>query len=103
MRSGTIRRAAKEKMAMPELVLIVLCVVGAFALGMRRAPLWAWTLGLAAAMLAWQSGALHGETHALALGWLGTAGWVLAAILAALCVPAIRRAMLVRPLFQLVK
>jgi len=88
---------------MPELVLIVLCVAGAFALGMRRAPLWAWVLGFAAAMLIWQSGALHGQPHALAQGWLGMAGWVLAAILAALCVPTIRRGLLVQPLFQLVK
>jgi acyl-CoA dehydrogenase len=90
-------------MAMPELVLIVLCVVGAFALGMRRAPLWMWALGFAAAMLVWQSGALHGETYLPAPGWLGTAGWVLAAVLAALCMPAIRRALLVQPLFRLVK
>src|SRR4026209_2609330 len=63
--------------AMPELVLIVLCVVGAFVLGMRQAPLRTWVLGFAAAMLIWQSGALHGEPHALDPGWLGTAGWVL--------------------------
>ena len=88
---------------MPELVLIVLCVVGAFVLGMRQAPLWTWVLGFAAAMLIWQSGTLHGEPRALEPGWLGTAGWVLAAILAALCVPSIWRALLVRPLFQQVK
>jgi acyl-CoA dehydrogenase len=90
-------------MAMSEVVLIVICVVAAFALGMRRAPLWMWVLGFAAAMLVWQSGALHGALHAPAPGWIGTAGWVLAAILALLCVPAIRRALLVQPLFQLVK
>jgi acyl-CoA dehydrogenase len=88
---------------MPELVLIVLCVVGAFILGMRRAPLWAWTVGLAAALFLWQSGALHGELDAPAPGWLGIAGWGLAAILAALCVPGIRHAVLVRPLFQQIK
>jgi acyl-CoA dehydrogenase len=89
--------------AMPELVLIVLCVVGAFVLGMRRAPLWAWTAGLAAALLVWQSGALHGELHGLAPEWLGSAGWVLAAVLAALCVPGIRHSVLVRPLFHKIK
>jgi acyl-CoA dehydrogenase len=88
---------------MPELVLVGLCVIGAFALGMRRAPLSAWTLGLAAALLVWQSGALHGESHALEPGWLGTAGWALAGLLALLCVPTIRRALLVRPLFHLIK
>src|SRR5262245_20926397 len=88
---------------MPELVLIVLCVIGAFILGMRRAPLWAWTVGLVAAMLVWQSGVLYGTVDALAPGWLGTAGWVLSAIMAALCVPAIRTALLVRPLFHGIK
>ncbi|MFZ1105156.1 MAG: acyl-CoA dehydrogenase [Hyphomicrobiaceae bacterium] len=88
---------------MPELVLIVLCLIGAFALGMWRAPLWAWTAGLAGAMLVWQSGVLHGAPQMLAPGWLGAAGWVLAGILAALCVPAIRTAILIRPLFHMVK
>src|SRR5215470_7272846 len=87
---------------MPELVLIVLCVIGAFALGMYRAPLWAWTAGLAAALLFWQSG-VFGTTPWAALGWLGTAGWVLAAVLAALCVPSIRHSVLVRPLFHAIK
>jgi acyl-CoA dehydrogenase len=89
--------------AMPEVVLLVLCVIGAFVLGMRRAPLWAWTAGFAVAMLLWQSGALYGEPHALAPGWLGAAGWVLAAVLAALCVPAIRHSLLVRPMFHTIK
>jgi acyl-CoA dehydrogenase len=70
---------------------------------MRQAPLWAWTAAFAAAMLIWQTGALHGELHGLAPGWLGTVGWVLAAVLAALCVPSIRRAVLVKPLFGAIK
>jgi acyl-CoA dehydrogenase len=89
--------------AMPELVLIALCVAGAFILGMRRAPLWTWTAGLAAALLLWQSGLLNGAPHGLAPGWLGGAGWVLAAVLAALCVPAVRHTALVRPLFHIIK
>ena len=88
---------------MPELVLIVLCLVAAFVLGMRQAPLSAWTAAFVAAMLFWQTGALHGDFHGLAPGWLGTAAWVLAAVLAALCVPSIRRAILVRPLFAGIK
>jgi acyl-CoA dehydrogenase len=46
---------------------------------------------------------LHGEPHALAPGWIGTAGWMLAAVLAALCVPSIRHSVLVRPLFHQIK
>jgi acyl-CoA dehydrogenase len=88
---------------MAELVLIVLCVIGAFVLGIRRAPLWAWTAGLAAAMLVWQTGLLHGTPHMPALGWLATAGWALAAVMALLCVPAIRTTLLVRPLYHTIK
>src|SRR5262245_13359775 len=88
---------------MPELVLIVLCVVAAFALGMRRAPLWAWTLGLAVALLLWQSGMLRGERAEFAPGLLGTLGWLLVAVMAALSAPSIRRAILVRPLFRKIK
>src|SRR5262245_23641646 len=90
-------------MAMPELVLIVLCVAGAFVLGMWRAPLWAWTVALAAALFAWQSGIISGSLHGLATGWLGTAGWLLTAVLAAICVPSIRHSVLVRPLFHAIK
>jgi acyl-CoA dehydrogenase len=88
---------------MPELVLIVLCVAGAFLLAMRRAPLWAWTLGLAVALLVWQTGILHGQTEALVPGLFGTLGWGVAAVLAALCVPSIRRAILIQPLFRKLK
>ena len=30
---------------MPDLVFVAVCIVGAFILAMRRAPLWAWTTG----------------------------------------------------------
>ncbi|HEX5957236.1 MAG TPA: acyl-CoA dehydrogenase [Hyphomicrobiaceae bacterium] len=88
---------------MPELVLIILCIIGAFILGMRRSPLWMWAAGFAAAMLIWQAGVLHGAPNVPAPGWLGTAGWVLAAALAALSVPAIRQTLLVQPLYGAVK
>ena len=88
---------------MPELVLIGLCVIGAFALAMRRAPLWSWTAGLALALAVWQSGILHGPPAVPAPGLLGTLGWVLVAVLAALCVPGIRRSVLTKPLFRMVK
>ena len=46
---------------MPDLVFFAVCIVGAFILAMRRAPLWAWAVGLAAAAYVWQSGMLYGE------------------------------------------
>jgi acyl-CoA dehydrogenase len=88
---------------MPEVVFVALCVIGAFILAMRRAPLWAWTLAVAAAVYAWQSGLLYGQPGDLEPGLLGGIVWVLVAALAALCVPAVRRAVLIQPLFRQIK
>jgi acyl-CoA dehydrogenase len=88
---------------MPELVFIALCVFGVFVLAMRRAPLWAWTLGLAAAVYIWQSGLLYGSPGELEPGFLGVLAWVAVAALAVLCIPAIRRATLVQPIYRRIK
>jgi acyl-CoA dehydrogenase len=88
---------------MPELVFIALCIIGMFVLAMRRAPLWAWTLGLAAAVYVWQSGMLYGAPSELDPGFFGVVVWLLVAVLAALCVPAIRRAALIQPVFRRIK
>ena len=88
---------------MPELVFVALCIVGAFVLAMRRAPLWAWTAGLAVAAYVWQSGMLYGEPADLEPGLLGVLAWLLIAALAVLCVPAIRRVVLIQPLFRKIK
>ena len=88
---------------MPELVFIALCVFGAFVLAMRRAPLWAWTLGLAAAVYIWQSGLLYGSPGELEPGFLGVLAWVVVAALAVLCIPAIRRATLIQPIYRRIK
>ena len=63
-------RACKEMAAMPDLVFVAVCIVGAFVLAMRRAPLWAWTIALAAAVYVWQSGLLYGEANELEPGFL---------------------------------
>jgi acyl-CoA dehydrogenase len=96
-------RACKEMAAMPDLVLIAVCIVGAFVLAMRRAPLWAWTIALAAVVYVWQSGLLYGEASELEPGFFGGLAWFVVAVLAALCVPAIRRMALVKPLFGKIK
>ena len=88
---------------MPELVFIALCVFGAFVLAMRRAPLWVWTLGLAAAVYIWQSGLLYGSPGELEPGFLGVLAWVVVAALAVLCIPAIRRATLIQPIYRRIK
>ena len=88
---------------MPELVLIVLCIIGAFVLAMRRAPLWTWAVGLAVALLLWQSGLVRGRFGAAAPGALAILPWVLVGILAALSAPSVRRAVLIQPLFRKLK
>jgi acyl-CoA dehydrogenase len=96
-------RSCKEMAIMPDLVFVAVCIVGAFVLAMRRAPLWAWTIALAAAAYVWQSGLLYGEANELEPGFFGGLTWILLAALALLCVPAIRRAVLIQPLFRKIK
>ena len=88
---------------MAEIVFIVLCAAGAFALAMRRAPLWAWALALAAATLVWQTGLLHGEFDEPEFGVLGLLAWVPVVVLAGLSIPALRRMALIEPLFRKIK
>jgi acyl-CoA dehydrogenase len=88
---------------MPELVFALLCLIGVFVLAMRRTPLWAWTAGTAAAVYVWQSGMLYGQPGDLEPGILGIVAWILVAALAALCVPPVRRAALIQPLFRKIK
>ena len=88
---------------MPELVLIVLCIIGAFILAMRRAPLWMWAAGLAVALLLWQSGLVRGQFGEAAPGALAILPWVLVGILAALSAPSVRRPVLIQPLFRMLK
>jgi acyl-CoA dehydrogenase len=88
---------------MAEVVFLVLCVAGAFALAMHRAPLWAWALGLAAATLIWQTGLLHAELEEPAFTLLGLLAWVPVAVLAGLSIAPVRRAALIEPAFRNIK
>jgi acyl-CoA dehydrogenase len=88
---------------MAELVLLLVCTVGAFVLAMRRASLWVWAAALAAALLVSQTGLLHGDVGPVRPGLLGALGWLLVAALFALCVPGLRRATLVQPIFKVIK
>ena len=76
---------------MAEIVFLALCVAGAFALAMRRAPLWAWSAGLAGATFIWQTGLLRGEFGNLEPGLLGLLMWAVVIALAGLCIPTLRR------------
>jgi len=88
---------------MPEVLLVLLVLVAAGALAMRRSPLWAWAALAAATAFVWQTGLMHGTYEAPSLGLLGMVGWLPAIVLALLSVPSLRRSMLVDPAFRMVK
>jgi acyl-CoA dehydrogenase len=88
---------------MAEIVFLAFCIAGAFALAMRRAPLWAWAAGLAGATFIWQTGLLRGEFGDPEPGLLGLLMWAIVIALAGLCIPTLRRRALIAPAFQAVK
>src|SRR5262247_2950194 len=88
---------------MAGLVFIALCIAGAFVLAMRRAPLWAWAVALAVAVLAWRTGLVYGDWHEPAFNLLGLLAWLPVIVLAGLSVPALRRAALIRPIYHKIK
>jgi hypothetical protein len=88
---------------MAEIVFLALCIAGAFALAMRRGPLWAWAAGLAGATLVWQTGLLRGDFGDPEPGLLGLLVWALVIAVGGLCIPAVRRRALIEPAFQAIK
>ena len=88
---------------MAEPVFLLLCLIGVFALAMQRAPLWLWAVALAAATLAWQTGALHGRFEEPHFTLLRLLAWVPAVVLVGLSIPPLRRAALVEPTFRAIK
>jgi len=83
---------------MVELLFCVALLAGFLALGMYKAPLWAWAGALAAAALIWRSEAVHGHT-----GLFGFLLWLFVIAFAAMAIPAVRRAALTAPVFKFVK
>ncbi len=84
------------------LVFFALVVAGIVALGMYKAPLWAWALGAVAAAIVWQSG-VSGTVSDPSPGLIGYLFWLIAIVFGLLAVPAIRRAVLIAPVFKLIK
>ena len=86
-------------------VVLLLLAVGAFlALGMARAPMWAWAAAVGALTLIGQSGALSGAEAAghgaSILSWLA---WLPFVALALLSIPSLRRSLVVAPVFDKVR
>ena len=88
---------------MAEPVFLLLCLIGVFVLAMQRAPLWLWAAALAAATLAWQTGALHGRFEEPHFTLLRLLAWVPVMVLVGLSIPPLRRAALIEPTFRAIK
>ena len=83
---------------MAELLFCVALLAGILALGMYKAPLWAWAGALAVAALIWSADAVHGQT-----GAFGFLLWLFVIAFAAMAIPGVRRATLSAPVFKFVK
>src|SRR4029079_14175986 len=83
---------------MAELLFCVALLAGILALGMYKAPLWAWTAALAVAALIWQTQTVHGHT-----GVFGFLLWLFVVAFGALAVPTLRRNYVSAPVFKFVK
>ena len=88
---------------MPEIVLFVIALSVAIAMAMHRSPLWLWAGFIAVITFVVQSGLLHGSFAMPSPGIAGMLAWLPALALGLLSVPALRRAVLVEPLFGVVK
>ncbi|MGD9785775.1 MAG: acyl-CoA dehydrogenase [Hyphomicrobiaceae bacterium] len=88
---------------MPDILLILIAAGIAMALAMHRAPLWLWTVFAAAVLLVWQSGLHHGQHQTPGPGVLGFLAWLPVVGMGLLSLPAIRRSVLIEPLFKMVK
>jgi acyl-CoA dehydrogenase len=86
-----------------ELVFILLCIAGFFALAMRQTSLFGWGLALGAAVFVWQTDLIHGELYEPEFGLGGILAWVPVIVLFALSIPAVRRAALTGPAYGMVK
>jgi len=83
------------------LAAFILCLASGLVLAAWRAPPWLWALALAAIALAVQTGLLAGHLATPSFGLAGLFGWLVVAILLAVSVPPLRRAVLVAPVYRM--
>ncbi len=79
---------------MSEFIFIAIIIALVFVLAMRRAPLWAWAALVAVVTFVSQTGPF---------GFWSLIGWLPALALIALSIPDVRRALIVRPTFGMIK
>ncbi len=92
-------------MSTPEIVFLLLCVAAVFAMAMFRSRLWVWALAILVITYCFKAGYADGTfewedgpTSALSL-----LGWLPALALGLLSVGSIRRALIVEPVFNVIK
>lgn len=85
------------------LAAFILCLASGLALAAWRAPPWLWVLAFAAIALAIQTGLLAGHMATPSFGLPSLFGWLVVAILLALSVPPLRRAVLVAPVYRMLR
>src|SRR5262249_60135934 len=78
------------RQVVPGVAIFVLCLAGGLAMATRRAPLWLWSLALAAITFASQTGLFEGRGQRPALSLASLAGWATVLIFGALCLPPVR-------------
>jgi acyl-CoA dehydrogenase len=88
---------------MVEILFLGLCLAIAFALAMRRAPLWAYALLLFGATFSWHTGLVHGEYDEDGFGFGSILAYLPAIGLGLLSIPLVRRSVFVEPAYGMVK
>lgn len=88
---------------MAELVFIIVALLVLFALGMNRASLRLWALGVALLTLSAQMGLVHGHLHRPVFTLWALLGWLVAAGLFALSFKELRKKYVVLPAYHALK
>ncbi len=88
---------------MAEAVFLIVCVAAAFALAMNRAPLWLWAVVVALATFLALSGLYRGHYQSPSFAGAQILYWLPALALALLSLPPLRRAVLIAPVFGMVR
>ncbi|MEO1282225.1 MAG: acyl-CoA dehydrogenase family protein [Pseudomonadota bacterium] len=88
---------------MGEILTIIAGLGVLLALGINRAPLWAWAVATAAIVFLWQSGLPDGQLVAAWPSFFGMLGYAIPIVLGLCAIPGVRRSAIVRPAFGMVR
>jgi acyl-CoA dehydrogenase len=86
-----------------EAATLIVLLAALYAAAMCRAPQWVWALGFVAVAAVLQLGIFQGRVGVLTFGPFSLICWLLAAVLTTLCVPSVRRKLVVTPAFHMLR